>query len=161
VTVIIRDPMPADVEQIAGVHVRGWREAYSHLLPARFYDEAALQRRVTQWRRLVDDSDRSRMVRVAEIDGAVVGFAFAGPAQDDDAVRKDELYALYVDADRHGTGVGQALLDAVLGDRPAQLWVVTDNARAQAFYRRNGFRADGAVKTEEHLANLTDLRMVR
>ena len=160
-TVIIREPAPRDAEQIAGVHVRGWRDTYSHLLPERFYDEAALQRRVTQWRRLIGEPDPIRTVRVAEIDGEVVGFAFAGPAQDDDAVRDDELFALYVDTERHGTRVGQALLDAVLQDRPAQLWVVTDNARAQAFYRRNGFAPDGAVKVEEHLADLTDIRMVR
>lgn len=160
-TVIIREPAPGDAEQIAGVHVRGWRDAYSHLLPERFYDDAALQRRVAQWRRLIDEPDPARTVRVAEIGGGIVGFAFAGPAQDDDALRADELYALYVVTERHGTGVGQALLDAVVGDRPAQLWVVKDNARAQAFYRRNGFAPDGAVKVEEHLDNLADIRMVR
>lgn len=160
-TVIIREPAAGDAEQIAGVHVRGWRDAYSHLLPERFYDDAALQRRVAQWRRLIDEPDPARSVRVAEIGGGIVGFAFAGPAQDDDALRADELYALYVVTERHGTGVGQALLDAVVGDRPAQLWVVKDNARAQAFYRRNGFAPDGAVKVEEHLDNLADIRMVR
>ncbi|HET8591073.1 MAG TPA: GNAT family N-acetyltransferase [Nakamurella sp.] len=160
-TVIIRPPVPRDAEQVAGVHVRGWRDAYSHLLSARFYDEGALQRRITQWRRIIDDADPAQTVRVAEVDGTVVGFAFAGPAAGEDAAREEELYAIYVDTERHGTGVGQGLLDAALAGRPAQLWVVTDNSRAQAFYRRNGFRADGAVKVEQHLDDLTDIRMVR
>ncbi|MCS6582511.1 GNAT family N-acetyltransferase [Curtobacterium citreum] len=38
----------------------------------------------------------------------------------------------------------QALLDTVLADRPASLWVAADNPRAHAFYRRNGFTPDGA-----------------
>ncbi|PZE62480.1 GNAT family N-acetyltransferase [Curtobacterium sp. MCLR17_044] len=38
----------------------------------------------------------------------------------------------------------QALLDTVLADRPASLWVAADNLRAHAFYRRNGFTPDGA-----------------
>ena len=158
---IIREPVPGEAEPIAAVHVHGWRDTYAHLLPDRFYDEQAYQRRVAMWRRIIDDRDPLNTVRVAEIDGVIVGFAMAGPARGDDAVRERELYSIYLEAAQHGAGAAQALLDAVLGREPAQLWVVSDNTRAQAFYRRNGFAADGAVKVEEHLANLTDIRMVR
>lgn len=61
-------------------------------------------------------------------------------------------------ADLHGTGAGQLLLDAVLGDSPALLWVAKDNPRARRFYARNGFAADGA---EEEAMGLTVVRMVR
>lgn len=160
-TVIIREPLPGEAEPIAAVHVQGWRDTYAHLLPERFYDAAALRRRVEQWRRVIDEPDPARTTRVAEIDGTIVGFAMVGPAIGDDRVRERELYSIYVATAQHGTGVAQALLDAVLGNTPAQLWVVADNARAQAFYRRNGFVPDGARKVEEHLANLADIRMVR
>jgi ribosomal protein S18 acetylase RimI-like enzyme len=76
-------------------------------------------------------------------------------------VRDTELYSIYVETAHHVSGAAQALLDAVLGGAPAQLWVVADNARAQAFYHRNGFAPDGATQVEEHLANLADIRMVR
>ncbi|WP_372780907.1 N-acetyltransferase family protein [Phenylobacterium sp.] len=50
------------------------------------------------------------------------------------------LHSLYVDA--RGRGVGKALLDHVvgLGDGPLSLKVQAPNRRAQAFYRREGFR---------------------
>jgi len=161
VTVIIRKPLPGDADQLAAVHVNGWRDTYAHLLPERFYDEAAYRRRLAMWTRIIDDADPASTVRVSEIDGVIVGFGMAGPSHGDDSVRELELYSIYVEAAHHGSGAAQALLDAVLGTAPAQLWVVADNARAQAFYRRNGFRADGATKVEEHLENLHDIRMVR
>ncbi|WP_326962174.1 MULTISPECIES: hypothetical protein [unclassified Arthrobacter] len=40
----------------------------------------------------------------------------------------------------------------------AGLWVADLNPRAQAFYRKNGFVADGSVKLED---NVRELRMVR
>jgi len=48
-------------------------------------------------------------------------------------------------AARHGSGVGQALLDNAVKSSAAFLWVVADNPRSQAFYRRNGFVPDGAT----------------
>jgi hypothetical protein len=41
---------------------------------------------------------------------------------------------------------------------PATLWVADPNPRAQAFYRKNGFVADGTVKTED---DVREVRMVR
>lgn len=160
-TVIVRPPRPADAPAIAAVHVHGWRDTYGHLLPGRFYGGDALARRAAQWQHLIAEPDPAHTVRVAEIDCTVVGFAVAGPSRDEDAVRDRELYSLYVATAHHGTGAGQALLDAVLADDPAQLWVVTDNARARAFYRRNGFAPDGVGRVEQHLENLAEIRMVR
>ncbi len=101
-------------------------------------------------------------VVVAEQDGAVVGWATAGPGRDEHPVRSRELEGIYVLAAAYGSGAGQMLLDTVLGDVPAYLWVADDNPRAQAFYARNGFRRDGATKTE-HLGDnaLVAVRMVR
>ena len=50
-----------------------------------------------------------------------------------------ELYALYVLAEAHGTGVADALLARAVGDGPCRLWVLAVNGRARAFYRRHGF----------------------
>ena len=57
--------------------------------------------------------------------------------------RSLELNGLYRVAEVHGAGVGQALLDAAVGDAPALLWTAADDPRALAFYRRNGFVANG------------------
>jgi len=54
------------------------------------------------------------------------------------------LSHLYTASHTHGTGLGQALLDAALpGRRPAYLWVYDENRRAVRFYERNGFVRDG------------------
>lgn len=48
----------------------------------------------------------------------------------------------------HGRGVGHALLHEAIGTAPAYLWVLDGNDRAIRFYERQGFRLDGATKTE-------------
>lgn len=70
---------------------------------------------------------------------------------------------LYVVPGAQGTGLGQALLDAVLpGHRDAYLWVFGDNARAIRFYERNGFVADDlAASTGAAWGEAPMRRMVR
>jgi len=56
---------------------------------------------------------------------------------------------LYVLAAAHGSGAGPALLDAVVDpEESAALWVADPNPRAQAFYRKHGFVADGATQLD-------------
>ena len=66
---------------------------------------------------------------------------------------------LYVVSVEHGSGAGSELLDAVIGPRDSTLlWVADPNPRAQAFYRKHGFVADGSVSVE---AGVRAIRMVR
>jgi hypothetical protein len=53
------------------------------------------------------------------------------------------------------------LMDAVLGDSKATLWVAAKNPRAHAFYRRNHFHPDGTSKTDPDSPDVTELRFVR
>ncbi|WP_461164102.1 GNAT family N-acetyltransferase [Arthrobacter sp. R4-81] len=82
----------------------------------------------------------------------------SGPSLDD-AEGLQQLHLLYTYAAFHGSGVGTALLDTVI-DRsaPAELWVADPNPRAQAFYRKNGFLTDGAVRIDD---GVRSVRMVR
>jgi GNAT superfamily N-acetyltransferase len=68
---------------------------------------------------------------------------------------------IYQYARAHGTGTGQALLEAAVGDRPAYLWTAEDNPRALAFYTRNGFIPDGTRKIIPDWENMAAIRMVR
>ncbi|MBT1668134.1 GNAT family N-acetyltransferase [Curtobacterium flaccumfaciens pv. flaccumfaciens] len=142
---LIRPATLADADAIAHVHTASWRETYGRFVADPdgnpWFDVA---RRVDMWRSVLAEPSTAGTIAVA-LDGTdVVGFGSAAAADDADAVRPDELRALYVLARAHGTGAGQGLLDAVLGDRPAFLWVAADNPRARSFYRRNGFEPDGA-----------------
>ena len=144
-TFTIRAAEPADAEAIARVHTESWWETYRHILPDHDHPAYDLGRRITMWRQNLDGAGDGTLVGVD--DTGVAGFATVGPARDDEPIRDEELAMIYVLARAHGTGLGQALLDAVLGERPASLWAAADNPRALAFYRRNGFVADGATGT--------------
>lgn len=141
----IRSATVHDAGAIARVHAASWRETYG-----RFVDDPDtnpwfdVDRRVDMWRSMLADPSTCRGVRVALDDTGVIGFAAVQPTPGPEAAPPEELTMLYVLARAHGTGTGQALLDDLLADRPASLWVAADNPRAHAFYQRNGFTPDGA-----------------
>ncbi len=155
--ITVRPAVPDDAELIVDIRNTGWREAYAHLLSAEFL--AGVSTDVEGLRRGIAGGRLT--IVVAELDGEVVGYALAGPPDEDDAPRDWCLRHLYQYSRVHGSGTGQALLDAAVGDGPAYLWTAEDNPRAIAFYRRNGFIPDGTHKTEPDWENLAAIRMVR
>jgi len=70
---------------------------------------------------------------------------------------------LYTMPGVHGSGLADELLDVALPDgAPASLWVMVDNARAVAFYRRRGFVIDlGPVPSGESWGAMPMWRLVR
>ena len=156
----MRVAVPADAPALGEVHVACWREAYAHLFSSAFLAALDVDQRREQWERRLSNPGPGRAF-VAVVEERVVGFAWTGPGHDEPPVRKVELTGLYLLDAWHGTGLGQALLDAALGDRPASLWTAEDNPRAIAFYARNGFAPDGARKVEPSWEDLTEIRLTR
>jgi putative acetyltransferase len=77
--------------------------------------------------------------------GVIVGFC---------ALRRGWIDHLFVAHERHGRGVGQALLARALADRRrVKLWTFQRNLRSRAFYRMQGFEevlfTDGAANEEK------------
>jgi ribosomal protein S18 acetylase RimI-like enzyme len=108
---------------------------------------------------LTDERYAQNRAAVAEHDGEVIGIAMSGPQQDSDSDCDSQLYLLYVLVAHQGAGAGPALLDAVLDpSESASLWVADPNPRAQAFYRKHGFRPDGTSKLED---GVREIRMTR
>jgi GNAT superfamily N-acetyltransferase len=143
---VIRPATPEDAEAVARVQIASWQGAYTHLFSDEQLAGIPLAERTEFWRRFPP--------LVAEIDGEVVGFVNVGPAyHDEDA--DGELYAIYVQPDHWGTGVGRALIEAgearlrELGHRSAILWVWKDNPRARRFYEAAGWAVDSAEKDAE------------
>jgi GNAT superfamily N-acetyltransferase len=158
----IRPALAADAAGIARVHVQAWREAYAHLLSADFLEGISVDERSARWSSILGSDGQDRTIHVAEHRKRIVGFAVAGPARDADTPREVELFAIYLLAPQHGSGLAQALIEATLGSRPASLWVAEDNPRAVSFYGRNGFKPDGASKDEPMGAeSIRAIRMVR
>jgi ribosomal protein S18 acetylase RimI-like enzyme len=157
----VRPARLEDVAQMARVIVRCWRETYRGVMADVVLDDPGLvPARERFWTAaLTDERYRDNRSAVAERDGALVGVAMSGPPLDEGAEWARQLYVLYVLASDPGTGAGASLLDAVVD--PAQsvaLWVADPNPRAQAFYRKQGFAADGATKVEGGVRHLRMLR---
>ncbi|HEV7948337.1 MAG TPA: GNAT family N-acetyltransferase [Glaciihabitans sp.] len=159
--VTIEIPQLEDVDEIARVHVQGWRETYAELLPPRFYGADALAARTTMWRALLTNDPVPPRLRVARIDGSIVGVALAGASRDGTPARDLDLHLIYLLTGHHGSGAGQALLDAVIGSEPAQVWVAQHNPRAHSFYRRNGFQPDGVSVVDTDADGLVEVRLIR
>jgi len=156
--VTYRPPAPSDVAAAANCHMECWREAYSDLLPsARLAELLSIDRFLDLWHHNITGGP---LVRIAVQGSEVIGFATAGPAQEVGVQTDFTLNAINVRRVYWGTGVGQHLLDIALGDRDAFLWVFRDNARARAFYVRNGFEPDGAQRVEPFFGPM-EIRMVR
>lgn len=155
----VRKATVEDADAIGRVHNLAHVETYTGHFPPEVIEANSPERRARMWARII--GDQLGDVCVAEVNGEVVGFASTGPARDDNPPRELELATIYLLAAHHGSGTGQALLDAVLGARPASLWVLDENPRAIAFYRRNGFEADGAEKIDPDYGNIREIRLVR
>jgi len=156
----VRRAEPADASSMARVHVDTWRETYRGLMSDAVLDDPGfLSRRERFWAAAVTDPRYGQnIVAVASREGTLIGIAMSGQSLDN-ADESQQLHVLYAYAEFHGSGVGAALLDAVIDPTvSAALWVADPNPRAQAFYRKHGFFPDGAVKTDD---DVRELRMVR
>ena len=157
----VRAARVEDAAEIAQVNVQSWRETYRGLMPDEVLDDAGfVGARERFWTAILSEERfRALLVVVAERDGEMIGIGMAGPPEDPEAAWAVHLYVLYVLAAEHGSGAGAALLDAVIdAHETAALWVADPDPRAQAFYRKHGFVADGTVNHEDVVR---EIRMVR
>lgn len=149
---LIRRATEADGETIGRVHVRSWQATYRGIVPDDVLDALDPVERGQLWRYRVSQLDETRAhVLVVERDEAVVGFAAVGVSGDGGV---GEVFAIYLDPDVIGTGVGRALF-AAAGDalrdlcvERAVLWVAEANAQARRFYEVAGWHADGDHKSD-------------
>jgi ribosomal protein S18 acetylase RimI-like enzyme len=150
-TVSLRTGADFDLWAVGDLHYRSRADAYAHILSAEALESLSAEALGAWWNERWKWERDSHRLTVAEDGGRLAGFSYVGPSEVDGAA---ELYAIHVDPELVGTGVGQLLMiDALaqlaeISDDRAVLWVLEDNQRARRFYDRGGWRPDGATRVE-------------
>ena len=144
-----RNAGPADAALMARLGPETFTETFGHLYTPENLAAFLAGHNEANW--LAELSDPRFSVRLAEQDGAAIGFAKLGPPSLPFAVEGPtaELRQLYVLESWQGVGIAAELMAWVLAEargRGAQqlyLSVFVDNRRARRFYARYGFEPVG------------------
>jgi ribosomal protein S18 acetylase RimI-like enzyme len=150
----VRVATAGDVAAVAALHVTSFRTTYSELLSASQAASLDVGTRALAWTARLVEGDGTLLVGTEA--GRTVGFVWVGPTTDpdDDPSTTGQVRSLHVTPEAIGGGRGRRLLAAARGTlaasgcRDATLWVVAEDERANAFYRRDGWEADGARREE-------------
>jgi GNAT superfamily N-acetyltransferase len=153
----LRPARQEDAASIAELNVRSWQASYRGVFPDKFLDEMKTREPQVRWLTEVLAEGSSFRTTVAVESSKVVGFAILGPGRDSDLDPSTvhELYSLYVEPDRVGTGIGRLLMDDALRYlqsgpwTAAVLWMLRDVTPTRRFYEAAGWSPDGTDKTEE------------
>jgi L-amino acid N-acyltransferase YncA len=142
---VIRPAVPADLTAVA--------EIYAHYVSHTVITFDQTPPTVADWRQRLDDlTGRDLPFLVADLDGDVAGYAYAGPWRPKPAYRYTVEDSIYLAPDRTGRGLGGALLGTLLpqcaqaGIRQ-MIAVIADtgNGASTALHKRFGFAHAGRL----------------
>ena len=134
-----------DLDALTDIWHAGWVEAHAEHVPNELIELRDRDSLRIRMENMLDTTD------VVGLIGAPLGFC---------SIMGDEIYQFYVGPNARGTGTADALLKAGEARLSAadielvQLYVLPENHRAQAFYRRNGW--DGDVVKQVPLQTLDE-----
>lgn len=144
--VLVRPATPADMDQVQAIY------AYYVTRTAASFEEEVPS--IAEMRRRRDDVvARNLPYLVAEDDGEVLGYTYAGPWRPRSAYRYTVEDSIYVAPFVQGRGIGKALLGALI-DRCTELGyrrmiaVIGDSANQGSIglHRSLGFRQEGVLR---------------
>jgi L-amino acid N-acyltransferase YncA len=139
IDLVIRDFRPDDWADVAAIYHDGMRDGL-----------ATFETEVPSWQ----DWEAGHTIRVvADLDEQVIGWAALGPASSRWAYRGVAESSVYVARDRHGRGVGRALMEALIErSERAGIWTIQtsvfpENEASLNLHERVGFRVVGVRKS--------------
>ncbi|HSP50663.1 MAG TPA: GNAT family N-acetyltransferase [Pseudolabrys sp.] len=146
-TLAIRPAVPADIPAIIRIYAHAVEHgtASFELTPP---DEAEMARR------MIDLTGKGYPYLAGEIEGALAGYAYAGPYRARPAYRLTVEDSVYIAPDRHRHGIGRALLAALIEATAARSFrqmiaVIGDSPRQAAsigLHEALGFRHVGILQ---------------
>ena len=148
-TVEYRDATVDDAGELSSLGAHTFTATFGHLYQPGDLALFLKSHSIEAWEREL--TDPAFAVRVAELDGKMVGYAKFGPPHlpFEPRGKAAELRQLYVVEEMKGQGVAHALIDWVIEQARDQradhlyLSVFTENHRARRFYEKLGFEAEG------------------
>jgi len=142
----VRPATPADIPAITRIYAHAVRHG-----TASFELEAPDEAEMTRRQRALLDGGYPYLV--AEIDGSVAGYAYAGPYRTRPAYRFSVENSIYVAPEAHRRGIGRVLLDALIVESEMRgyrlmIAVIGDSAQTPsiALHRAAGFKMVGAFE---------------
>ena len=150
----VRLARTSDVDGIAEVNVRSWRQRFAGTLPQEALDGLDARDLAMVWASsILNPPTPGHRLLVAVEEADVVGYAAIGPSQDPDAEPgTGELVALEVDPDRQREGHGSRLLAAAVdharagGLETLVAWCALDDEPRRAFLQSAGWGPDSAYR---------------
>ncbi len=170
--ITVRPATLGDVPAITAIHIRAWQIAYAGIMADEHLDNLSTEKRQAFWRDAIEYSEPQVWVAMGSTKTGEKVVGFVGFDRSRDAKTKPttgEIWAVYVDPEHWGKGVGLALWDAaregMLEEEftEATLWVLVQNERALHFYDMAGFKREmTTLKTVEvGGAKLEEIRLKR
>jgi RimJ/RimL family protein N-acetyltransferase len=156
IVITLRTPMQSDARPMAtawySAELRSLQEGYPAGFPKEWFWMESVEQVEREWARNFLSPQPFIETWVAELNGAPVGFAQAGPSDIDSTV--GVLRSLYVDTTAWDSGVGSNLHGAALAAlsasfRRAELFVIEGNTRTRKFYERRGWQSASEVTQAE------------
>ena len=168
---VYRDANWDDLDALAALHVRVWRDTYRLLAPTAAYEALDEAKRRQHWDELLRRDPSTWRTMVAEYNGRLVGLGHAGTGTHEVMAGAGEIVHLYVDPEMQGRGIGSSLLLELRrflmasGHPVVRLAVVEGNSQALRFYERAGGRivgdfVDGVLwRSHNHIVEFPSIAM--
>jgi ribosomal protein S18 acetylase RimI-like enzyme len=148
----LRPAEEADVPELSALAKRTWADAFGSSVST---EDLAAELENTRSEEYFRAALAADTILVAELDGDLVGYVQFGDVTIPEVeVRPGDqgLRRVYVETDRHGRGIGRALMNAALAHprlaaaRRIYLAVWEKNANAIGLYESLGFRTVGTTR---------------
>ena len=150
----------ADINDIAHIHVDGWRSSYGGIIDQGYIDSKTIEDRIALWTDIFEKDETTTLLARDE-NGTAAGFVSFGKIRTAPPgmspirpLYTAEIYAIYILKDYWRKGLGKQLMkaasDALKGDKHQSvcLWVLEKNKNANAFYKAIGGERCGKIDVE-------------